>query len=179
MSYNKLLITDLKDSEYSSFYRSYIEKCKGRTLSECFLYAENQLIEVFNTIQDKDLTFAYAASKWTLGEVLLHLSDAERVFQYRALRFARNDKTSLPGFDENNYVITSNAKQRTKESLLEESRLVRQSTLSLFRYFTDTELERIGTASNALMSVRAVGFVICGHQLHHIDIVKERYLNLL
>ncbi|GGG44456.1 DNA damage-inducible protein DinB [Croceivirga lutea] len=179
MSYNTLTIADITDSEFNSFYQVYINKCKGKTLSESFQHSLNQWITIGEKISSSKLNYAYAVNKWTLAEVLLHLNDAERIFQYRALRFARNDNTSLPGFDENNYVVASNANLRTKISLIEEGRLLRQSTLSLFQHFSTSDLARIGTASNSQMSVRAIGFVICGHQLHHIDIIKERYLNLI
>ena len=102
--------------------------------------------------------------------------DAERIFTYRALRFARNDKTALPGFNENDYANQTNANKRSIQDLLTELAGVRQATLSLFKSLSTEELLRIGTASNNPMSVRALGFTIIGHQNHHQRIFKERYL---
>ena len=102
--------------------------------------------------------------------------DAERIFAYRALRFSRNDQIQLASFDENEYVIEANANRRSIQDLLTELAVVRQSTLSLFRSFSQEELLRNGIASNNPMSVRALGFVIIGHQNHHQRIFEERYL---
>jgi hypothetical protein len=107
---------------------------------------------------------------------LLHLIDAERIFAYRALRFARNDKTELPGFDENSYVDEANANQRSIQDLLTELLVVRQASLTLFKSFSEEQLLCKGIASNNPMSVRALGFIIIGHQNHHQKVFEERYL---
>ena len=120
--------------------------------------------------------YRYAEGKWTIKDILQHLVDAERVFAYRALCFARNDKTELPGFEEDDYVIEANANKRSIQDLLTELLIVRQSSLALFKSFNDEQLMRIGTASNNPMSVRALGFIIIGHQNHHQRVFEERYL---
>ena len=102
--------------------------------------------------------------------------DAERICADRALRFARNDKTDLPGFEENDYVDEANANSRTIMDLLTELSAVRHATLLLFKSFNEDKLIRIGTANNNQMSVRALGFIIIGHQNHHQRIFEERYL---
>ena len=102
--------------------------------------------------------------------------DTERIFQYRALRFARNDKTSLPGYDEIFYVPNSNANNRDIASLLKEYEAVRSSTIALFNSFNEETMLVIGYSGGDTMSVRAIAYVILGHQIHHINIVKERYL---
>jgi uncharacterized damage-inducible protein DinB len=120
--------------------------------------------------------YQYAEGKWTIKEIIQHLIDSERVFSYRALRISRNDKTPLPGFDENDYVANSNGKERSLQSLLTEMAVVRQSTLSLFNSFSHEQLTKIGNASNREVSVRAIGFIIIGHQKHHQKVFSERYL---
>jgi hypothetical protein len=105
------------------------------------------------------------------------LIDSERVFSYRALRISRNDKTPLPGYDENDYVTNSNGKERSLQSILTEMAVVRQSTMSLFNSFTPKQLSLIGIANNCEVSVRAIGFIIIGHQKHHQRVFLERYLN--
>lgn len=102
--------------------------------------------------------------------------DCERIFAYRALRIARNDKTPIPGFDENNYTQEVYAYNRTLESILREYKTVRNTTMSLFESFNEEQMFRIGMASDKTISVRAIGKIILGHELHHIQIIKERYL---
>ena len=120
--------------------------------------------------------YRYAPGKWAAKDILQHLIDAERIFAYRALRFSRNDTTPLASFDENEYVVEANANRRSIQELLTELAVVRQSTLSLFKTFSEQELLRTGIASKNPMSVRALGFVIIGHQNHHQRIFEVRYL---
>jgi uncharacterized damage-inducible protein DinB len=120
--------------------------------------------------------YRYAEGKWTIKDILQHLIDTERIFAYRALRFSRNDLTPLSSFDENEYVIEAKANRRSIQELLTELAVVRQATLSLFKTFSEEELLRIGTASSKPISVRALGFVIIGHQNHHQRFFEERYL---
>ena len=102
--------------------------------------------------------------------------DAERIFTYRALRFSRNDRTALSGFDENEYVPESNASTRSLQSLIDEYSALRQSTIELFRNITDEMSLRTGIANGKEISVRALGYVIPGHEIHHEGVIKERYL---
>ena len=122
------------------------------------------------------MNYKYAEDKWTIKDMLLHIIDAERVFAYRALRFARADKTNLPGFEHDDYVVVANANGRIKASLLNEYNAQRESTIQLFSNFKDEMLMQIGVASGNPMSVRALGFVTAGHETHHCNIIKERYL---
>jgi uncharacterized damage-inducible protein DinB len=122
------------------------------------------------------MNYKYADNKWTIKDMLLHIVDAERVFAYRALRFARADNTNLPGFEHNDYVDRSNANYRSKSSLLNEYNAQRASTIQLFTNFTEEMLLQTGIASGNPMSVRALGFVIAGHEIHHCHIIKKHYL---
>jgi uncharacterized damage-inducible protein DinB len=134
------------------------------------------MVSFISNIPIEKLEYRYAEGKWTIKDLLLHLIDAERIFAYRALRIGRGDKTPLAGFEENGYVINANANSRSEESLLKEFELVRKSTLELFKNFTDEQLAYLGTSSDSIISVRAIGFIISGHQNHHIKIIQERYL---
>lgn len=120
--------------------------------------------------------FAYAPGKWTVKEVLGHVIDAERIFSYRALRIARGDETPLPGFDENRYVPASGASRRTLIDLLAEFHAVRRATLALFEHLPAEAAARTGTVGGARVSVRALAWVITGHERHHVGILRERYL---
>ncbi len=167
----------LQSNEYASYYSSYVQSVSNEfTLIEELEIAVHRLIKFVQNIPMDKFDYQYAEGKWTIKDILQHLIDAERIFAYRALRFSRNDQTALPSFDENEYVIEAKANRRSIQDLLTELAVVRQSTLSLFKTFSDEELVRIGTASNNPMSVRALGFVIIGHQNHHQRVFEERYL---
>ncbi len=121
------------------------------------------------------LAHRYAEGKWTIKEILVHISDDERIYAYRALRFARNDKTELPGFEQDDYARYSGANERGLNDILEELTTVRNATISLFNSFDNEALTRAGVANGNIMSVRAAAYHIAGHELHHINIIKERY----
>jgi len=171
-----MLLSELPTSEYNPFYHTYIEALGNVSLLEELEHGKKVLLSLLESVPQEKLDFAYAEGKWTLAEALVHITDTERIFQYRALRFARNDKTDLPGFDQDMYVPNSNASKRSKQELIEEYRAVRESTLLLYKTFDDEVLKRIGVASGTETSVRALGFIICGHQAHHLNIIRERYL---
>lgn len=132
--------------------------------------------EFVRSLPEEKLNHRYAEGKWTIKEILAHVIDDERIYAYRALRFARNDKTELPGFEQDDYALHSGANERTIESLLHEFAAVRNATIALFESFADTALTRKGVASGNMMSVRAAAYHIAGHELRHMNIVKERYL---
>lgn len=121
----------------------------------------------------------YAQDKWTIKDILQHIIDTERIFAYRALRFARKDSTPLAGFDENAYAASVDTSDRTVEDLLLEFAAVRQSTLGLYIGFSGDVLHRQGEASGHSISVLALGFTMVGHGIHHMNIIKERYYPLL
>jgi uncharacterized damage-inducible protein DinB len=169
--------TNLKPTEYAPFYKPYIEEIgQELTIQSGLELIGSEFVDLINSLSEDKLNFAYAENKWTIKEVIVHLIDAERIFSYRALRFARNDKTDLSGFEENDYVPFSDANKRSKSGLIAEFKTVRASTISLFQSFSDEMLLRVGTIGGNAMSVRALGFIILGHQKHHINVVKERYL---
>ena len=122
------------------------------------------------------LASRYAPGKWTVKEVLAHVIDDERIYAYRALRFARNDPTDLPGFDQDAYAPYSGANRRTVESLLGEFAAVRRATIALFDSLDDEALERAGVADGKRATVRALAYHIAGHELRHMNVIRERYL---
>ena len=163
-------------NEYHPYYGNYIQLSEDAPLVQSFKDSMQVFQNFVSKIPESELNFSYSPGKWTIAELLMHLLDAERVFQHRAFRFARNDKTALPGFDQDDYVPESIAGQRSKEDIIKEYASIRQSTIQLFNSFSDEMLQRIGTASGSPMSVRALGHVILGHQVHHLNILRERYL---
>lgn len=128
------------------------------------------------SLTEGKLAYRYASGKWTVKEILLHLADDERIYSYRALRFARNDKTELPGFEQDDYALFSGANERSIEDILKEFTTVRRATISLFEGFDNDALMRTGVADGKVMSVRAAAYHIAGHELRHLNIIKERYL---
>lgn len=168
--------SDLKSGDYHSFYRPYIETLEDEELLSLLRNQRENFPQFIQAVPEEKLHFAYEEGKWTVLEVLVHLLDSERVFQYRAMRFARMDKTPLPGFDQDAYAPHSMANSRTKEDIIREHRVVRESTILLFESLPDKILKQVGTASSVKMSVGALGFICCGHQKHHRNILRERYL---
>lgn len=167
---------DLRPNEYNPYYQTYIIKTKDFNLKEG-LQSNFETVQLFLKSIPKDkLEYRYADGKWSIKEVIQHIIDTERIFAYRALRIARQDQTPLPGFDQDDYVAPSKANKRSIESLLQEYASVRIATKSLFDSFDNEMLISIGTASNSNLSARAAGFIIIGHENHHCEVIRERYL---
>jgi uncharacterized damage-inducible protein DinB len=160
-----------------AFYRKYVEFVKDMDLTDALRYAGNAVQEVALSISEQKATYRYAEGKWTIKEVFNHMMDAERVFAYRALRFARNDQTPLAAFDENAYAPEANAHGRALHQLAREMQWLRETTVDLYASFTPEILLREGVASNQKISVLNLGYIIAGHDLHHRTILLERYLN--
>ncbi|MBF9140399.1 DinB family protein [Hymenobacter sp. BT439] len=134
---------------------------------------------VFANLSEEQAEKAYAEGKWTLKEMLLHQIDTERVFAYRAMRFARADSQDLPGFEQDDYVAHSGANARPIASLLAEYDATRAATLALFESFTEEQLNRRGTANGGPATVRALLYIVPGHERHHLNIIRERYLPII
>lgn len=166
----------LKHNEYSEYYGYYISL---NATDNSILNLENQLKDTsdfFKSIPVDKLEFQYEVGKWTPKDILQHIIDSERIFAYRALRFARFDTINLPGYEENDYAEVANANSRTIEDLIEEYKIVKLATIHLYKSFSEKMLLHIGQANNAPASVRAIGYIITGHEIHHINIIKARYL---
>ncbi len=159
------------------FYQGYINKLSDGSVVENLIQTGDHLSELAQSISDEQAESAYAEGKWTIKEVLQHLNDAERVFCYRALRFARNDSTELSGFDQDAYVPQSRANERKLGAILNEFHILRASSIDLFANLNMQEMRRSGKASGGEFTVESIGYIISGHTKHHADIIKERYLN--
>ena len=145
-------------------------------LIEILRTSSEELLEMFKDLSEEKMVFCYDEGKWSLKELLQHLIDTERIMSYRALRFSRNDATELPGFNEDWYVKYSNGNDRNSNDLIDEFTCTRRASISLFKSFSDEMLQLSGTANGSDMTVRALGFIIAGHQMHHLKVIKERYL---
>jgi len=158
------------------YFHNYINQVEESSLDLAFRKQGSSMIRFFEGIPEEKIDHRYAEGKWTIKEMLQHIIDAERVFSYRALCFARKDSTPLPSFDENAYAFNSKADKRDWNEMIDELRAVRHGTELLFDSFYEEQMESEGTASGKQNYVRGIGFIIVGHVTHHIKIIKERYL---
>ena len=162
--------------EYAHFYEKYIAGIQGNDILATLDEQRRQMLLLLSGRTEADGDIRYAPGKWSVKEVVGHICDAERVFAYRALRIARNDSTPLAGFDENNYVANSSFAHHPLPDLIEDFIAVRRATLSLFRNLDEAAWTRRGTANNNPVSVRAIAYIIAGHELHHRQMLQEKYL---
>jgi hypothetical protein len=158
------------------FYKNYVKQIDEPDMLQALRISGHRMLELVHSIPDNQADFAYAPGKWTVRELLCHIMDAERIFCYRALRFARNDKTPLSGFEENDYAPQANASGRSLQKIASEMSHLRASTIDLFESLTPEMLTRKGTANKNELTVVAIGFIISGHETHHRKILQERYL---
>jgi hypothetical protein len=164
-------------SEYAPYQQAYLDLVPAGNILQCLERQLPETLTFFENLPESRGDHAYAPGKWTLKEVLGHIADTERVLSYRALRVARGDTIPLPAFDQDSWVRYAACVRRQMPILLEEMRTVRQATLCLFRSLdTDALLRRGRTDSGNPFTVRAVPYIIAGHELHHLRIVRERYL---
>ena len=161
---------------YPAYFETYISLVPGDDVLEAIRAQDKLINEWLPSIAENKHEYAYAPGKWTVKELLQHIIDTERIFQYRALCFARQEKQSLPGFEENDYAAVSNANARSWQELCDEMKILRQCTLLMYESFSQKMLAQEGVANNKPFSCNAIGFCIAGHLQHHKNILEERYL---
>lgn len=161
--------------EHSPFHQNYISKVPDAPITDTLAGLKDSTYTFLSNIPASKADFAYAEGKWTIKEVIGHMIDAERTFAYRALAFSRG-QAELPGFEENTYVELSNSNSRTLISLADEFKAVREANLYLYRSLTPEQLLLTGLANGSIISVRALLYIAAGHELHHIGLIKDRYL---
>ncbi|HPH23531.1 MAG TPA: DinB family protein, partial [Chitinophagaceae bacterium] len=148
------------------------------SIQELIANHSHTILQFIQAIENNNADFAYAENKWTVKQVLQHMIDTERVFVYRILSFSRKDATPLPGFDENTYAANADVQHRTLDELKEEFSLLRKSSDIFFASLQTEQLEAIGIANNNSITVNALCYIVFGHALHHIEILKERYFKI-
>ncbi|HEY6224204.1 MAG TPA: DinB family protein [Gemmatimonadales bacterium] len=163
--------------EYAPYYGTYIGKVPDGDLRAMLASQLAETLELIRSIPESRGGYRYAPDKWSIREVLGHLADSERIFSYRALRIGRGDTTPLPGYEQDDYVPVGRFDARTLRDLADELVAIRQATIHLFAHLDDAALERRGTASGKPVSVRALAYIIAGHERHHVEILKSRYLS--
>jgi hypothetical protein len=158
------------------YYKRYVALLPTDDLLENLVQQKQQMAVWLGSISEEESMLRYAPDKWSVKELWQHVNDTERVYQYRALRFARMDKTVLPGFDHDAWGPVAGADNRSWKSIREEFLSIRDSGISLFGSFTAEMMEQFGEANGNPISVKAIGLIISGHALHHSQIIRERYL---
>jgi uncharacterized damage-inducible protein DinB len=165
-------------TEFAPFYAGYVAAVPEGDILTILRRGGSEWETVLATLPESRAGYRYAEGKWSIKQVVGHLSDAERIFSYRALRIARGDQSPLASFDENAYAETASSDRRTLSALSAELKVVREATIALFDSLPDDAWTRTGTASGKTVSVRALAYVTAGHAEHHLRILRERYLGL-
>ena len=163
-------------TEFQKYIQRYLDLIPSENWFEEMKNSGNHTMEIYQKVSEDQSNFAYAEGKWSLKILLQHLIDAERIFVYRALRFSRNDQTELAGWDEEDYAKNYFVEEISLKSLLEEFEYLRKSTVLFFENLNGNILSRKGIANQNEISVETIGKLIVGHNIHHLDIIKERYL---
>jgi uncharacterized damage-inducible protein DinB len=164
-----------KAEDCPPYFQNYIAQVKEEDCVSALENTEKEIIAYLRTIPEGKGDHAYDDGKWTVKQVLLHICDAERIFAYRALRFARGDAQQNLSFEENHYAQSCHAEARTVQSIIEEFAAIRRSTVLLFKSFSQNTLQNTGNMTAGKSTVNALGFVTAGHANHHIKMLKERY----
>lgn len=164
------------DSEYGEYYRRYTALVPDGDVLIHLEQSGRDLRTMIEQLDETALLSRYAEGKWSVKEVLIHLMDCERVFLFRALWFARGDHTPLPGFDEDEWARNSEADGMSKEALIRQHEVIREQTLRFYSTLPDSAWEHRGTANDRSASVRSLAWILAGHEIHHMSILRERYL---
>lgn len=172
-----LIISTPEADEFDEYYGMYISLVEDDGIISALQNQIKQTTDLLSTIPEEKGTYAYAEEKWSIKELVGHLIDTERVMAYRALRFSRNDLTELEGFDQDPYIENADFNACQLSDLAKEFELIRQANILMFKNLTAKAWDKKGVASGNPVSVRALAYIIAGHELHHIKILKERYLD--
>ena len=172
-----LSISRPEKSEYAAYYEKYVSLVNGDDILPVLIKNKTVTQNLLAEISEEKSLFRYAEGKWSIKELLAHIIDTERIFAYRALRFARNDKTKIEGFEQDGYIKNAEFDKCKFTDLIAEFAFLRDANILMFQNLNAEAWQRSGIASENLVSVRAIAYIIAGHELHHINILKERYLS--
>ena len=170
------IINKPNPNEYAPYFQNYTELAPEENIISSL---EDQLMETvsfYDSLNESEFDFCYAPGKWSIKEVIMHVLDTERIFNYRALRFARKDDTPLPGFEQDDYINNTDWTNYSIKSIIEEYELVRKHSIVLFNNMTTEMLEQSGISDGMNLSVRAIPFILAGHERHHLNVINSKYL---
>lgn len=163
-------------NQVPEFYRPYLRFLEDQSVIEHLQHSAKDFNYLLNTFSNEKAEYRYAEGKWSVKDLIQHVIDAERVFAYRAMRFSRNDNTELPGFEQDDYALHAASDSRDIKDLMSEFTSTRYSTISFFSSLDEVHLTRKGIASGVEFSVEILGYIISGHLLHHLEVIREKYL---
>jgi DinB family protein len=163
--------------EYLPYYDKYISLVPEDDALEALTRQRDEMFPMLRRLTEAQGALRYAPGKWSIKQVLGHVTDGERVFAYRAMRFARADTTELPGFDENAYVAAATFDAQPLSELIEQLEGLRVASITMFRGLEEAAWTRGGKANGDLCTVRALAYILAGHARHHMGLIQERYLN--
>lgn len=172
-----LTINRPEATEYAPYYGKYVSLVTGDDVLAALSDQLSGTLALLRSVPESQAAFRYAAGKWSIKQLVGHMIDTERIFAYRALRFARNDETPLPGFEQDGYILNASFDACSLDDLAAEFESVRRATLFLFKHLDGEAWTRVGVASESGVSVRALAYIIAGHELHHVGILRDRYLS--
>ena len=164
-----------QEDEYGDFYEGYIKLVEPPNVIQTLIQQGQQVYALIQQLTDEEAHHRYAKGKWSVKEMIGHLVDTERIMSYRALCISRGEQTALPGYDHNSYVQAADFDQRSLRSLSTEYDALRNANISMFSSFTPKQIQRTGRANDVTVSVRALAFIIAGHEKHHLNILEEKY----
>lgn len=176
MNHSVMSMRRPETTEFDPVFKRYVDAVHDDDIVALLARNKEEMIHFLETISWEKWEHAYAPGKWTLAEVLSHLIDYERIFAYRAMRIARNDRTPLSGFEQDQLAVFSRATQRLPESLVREYAAVRDASVQLFENLTDEMWDRHGTAGGYIFTPLAIAYIIAGHEMHHRQMIEEHYL---
>ncbi|QOR66599.1 DinB family protein [Cytobacillus suaedae] len=165
--------------EYNPYYEGYLNLVPDGDILDVLQEEQEKTINLVKDLSEEDANFRYGPLKWSIKEVIGHIADTERIMSYRLLRIGRGDTTPLPGFNENDYIVVANFDNFTVHALLEYFQMTRNSTISLLKTMSPESMARVGNANQSETSARAIAYIIAGHEIHHRQIIKDRYLTTL
>jgi hypothetical protein len=166
----------LNSTEYASYYSKYVDLVPEGDLTSILLQQMNETVDIVKGLTEQQAHFSYGVGKWSIKEVIGHISDTERIMGYRLLSFARGEKAELPGYDDNEYVRNAYFNSLSLQDILDNFKITRESTLQLIKSLPNEAYLRRGKANGSEVSVRAIICIIAGHELHHRKLIKERYI---
>lgn len=169
------ILKQLKATEYAPYYATYLKKVENADMVEMMIRDLEKQLEQLENLPEEKYLYRYKEGKWTAAELIMHVCDCEMVFAFRSLHFARNDKNELAGFDQDEWVIQSEADRLSKQQIIGLFKTTRNHSIALFKSYSDKQLMRIGTSNKVEMSVRALGYIIIGHNRHHFEILSNFY----
>jgi hypothetical protein len=169
--------SEINSNEYHPYYSTYLDLLRDNTeLIEGYRTGKKTMTDLINSIPEEKMSFRYQPEKWSINELIQHLIDTERVFMYRCFRIARNDKTELAGFEQDDFIKPSEADLKSKAEILEEFSINRDNSIALLKSLSEKNLAFIGNANGGDASARSIAFTVLGHDMHHTNIIKQRYL---